>query len=61
MNEELKNLRIIDITTYHPIKEKLGNLSRELEFKVNHPESQRLSIEDIHKKLKSIIDLVEKL
>ena len=61
MKVDLKNLRIVDITTYHPIKEKLGNLSRELEFKANHPESQRLSVEDMHKELKEIIELVEKL
>ena len=61
--ETLKNLRIVDITTYHPIKRELGLLSAEIEYKLNNPESKRKLIteDEIYVKLREIIALVEKL
>jgi len=60
---ELNKLRIVDITTYQPIKTELGILSSHVEYKLNNPESNRKLITDqeIFEKLRSIIDLVEKL
>ena len=61
--ETLKNLRIVDITTYHPIKRELGLLSAKIEYKLNNPESKRKLIteDEIYVKLREIIALVEKL
>lgn len=61
--DNLKHLRIVDITTYHPIKRQLGHLSRELEMKVKYPDNGRPLITDqeVFNQLREIIDLVEKL
>ncbi len=64
MSENLKHLRIVDITTYHPIKRELGLLSAEIEYKLkNKYTSSRKLIteEETYEKLRKIIDLVEKL
>lgn len=63
MESKLKHLRIVDITTYHPIKRQLGSLSREIEYKLANPDSERRLIteEEIFMKLRDIINLVEKL
>ena len=61
MTLDTKNLRIVDITTYHPIKEKLGTLSREVEGRVKYPEMQNITFEKINKDLREIIELIEKL
>ena len=63
MNENLKHLRIVDITTYHPIKRQLGLLSADIEYKLRNPESKRklISEQEVYQKLREIMDLVEKL
>lgn len=59
----LKHLRIVDITTYQPIKRELGNLSASIEYKLLNPDSKRMLIteEEVFTKLREIISLVEKL
>jgi hypothetical protein len=63
MEQNLKNLRIVDVTEYHPIKTELGLLSHELEYKIKNPKSDRKLIteEETFLRLRKIIDLVEKL
>lgn len=61
--ENLKNLRIVDILKYHPIKTQLGHLSSHIEYKLKNPNSERKLItdEEIFESLRKIIDLVEDL
>lgn len=62
--ENLKHLRIVDITTYHPIKRELGLLSAEIEYKLNnkYTSSRKLITEDeVFLKLREIIKIVETL
>lgn len=63
MSMDLKVLRIVDITTYHPIKRELGILSSEIEYRLANPDSIRdlITDEEVFIKLRSIIDLIEKL
>jgi len=63
MTQNLKHLRIVDITEYHLIKTKLGTLSSHLEYKIKNPASPRQVItnEEVFKELRNIIILVENL
>ena len=61
--DNLKDLRIYKKVFLHPVKRAIGNLSHQLEYKLNNPKSERklISEQEVFNELRRIIGLIEKL
>ena len=59
--ENLKDLRIYKKDFFHPVKREIANLSHQLEYKLNNPDSPRKLITDqeVYDKLRGIVNLIE--
>lgn len=61
--ENLKDLRIYKKDFLHPVKREIANLSHQLEYKLNNPNSERKLIteQETYEKLREIVALIEKI